>query len=291
LLTRRILVAVLAAIACSVVVPRGLGQQPPEAAGPPAVSPTAPGPAPITAAASPAAPSAAGGASSEPQGWTTWQIINAGGAVGLVIILLSIAAVALVIEHALMLRPKVLMPPGLADEVRGLLSGGRTAQAAELCQTRPSFLSSVLSSGIAEVEGGWPAVEKAVEDSLAEHTARLVRKVEYLSVIANIAPMLGLLGTVMGMIVAFRQVAETQGAARAADLAEGIYLALVTTVEGLVVAIPTLGALAVLRNRLDQLVAEAANMAELAFLPLKRGRPAAVPPARAPSPPPVGGTR
>lgn len=277
MLNSRLLVAALVATVCWAVASIATGQEPPAQDGPPA------------ATAQSTAPS--GSTSAESQGWTTWQIINAGGIVGLFIILLSIAAVALVIEHSLMLRASVLMPPGLADEVRGLVAGGRTAQAAELCQARPSFLAGVLSDGLAEVEGGWPAVEKAIEDSLAQHTARLVRKVEYLSVIANVAPMLGLLGTVMGMIVAFREVAETQGAARAADLAEGIYLALVTTVEGLVVAIPTLGALAVLRNRLDQLVAEAANMAEHAFLPLKRARPATAPPARAPSPPPVGGTR
>lgn len=277
MLNSRLLVAALVATVCWAVASIAAGQEPPAQDGPPA------------ATAQSTAPS--GSTSAESQGWTTWQIINAGGIVGLFIILLSVAAVALVIEHSLMLRASVLMPPGLADEVRGLVAGGRTAQAAELCQARPSFLAGVLSDGLAEVEGGWPAVEKAIEDSLAEHTARLVRKVEYLSVIANVAPMLGLLGTVMGMIVAFREVAETQGAARAADLAEGIYLALVTTVEGLIVAIPTLGALAVLRNRLDQLVAEAANMAEHAFLPLKRARPATAPLARAPSPPPVGGTR
>ncbi len=278
MLNSRLLAAALVATVWWAVVGIAAGQEPPAQDGPPAVT-----------AAQSTAPR--GSSPTESQGWTTWQIINAGGVVGLLIILLSIAAVALVIEHSLMLRAAVLMPPGLADEVRGLVAGGRTAQAAELCQARPSFLAGVLSDGLAEVEGGWPAVEKAIEDSLAQHTARLVRKVEYLSVIANVAPMLGLLGTVMGMIVAFREVAETQGAARAADLAEGIYLALVTTVEGLVVAIPTLGALAVLRNRLDQLVAEAANMAEHAFLPLKRARPATAPPARAPSPPPVGGTR
>jgi biopolymer transport protein ExbB len=124
-----------------------------------------------------------------------------------------------------------------------------------------------------------------MEDATAEQSARLFRKIEYLSVIGNIAPMLGLLGTVIGMIVAFRQVAATQGAARAADLAEGIYLALVTTVEGLIVAIPALGAFAVFRNRVDQLVAEVAYVAQHVFAPLKRGRAAAPPPAPATAPP------
>ena len=146
------------------------------------------------------------------------------------------------------------------------------APADQRCQMQPSFLSFVLGAGLAEVDGGWPAVEKAMEDATAEQSARLFRKIEYLSVIGNIAPMLGLLGTVIGMIFAFREVADTQGAARAADLAEGIYLALVTTVEGLIVAIPSLAAFAVFRNRVDQLVAEVAYAAQHVIAPLKRLR-------------------
>ena len=154
------------------------------------------------------------------------------------IVILSIGTVAMVIENAMTIRAQVLMPPGLGEQVRDLLSAGQLAPAHELCRQEPSFLAYVLQAGIAEYDGGWSAVEKAMEDASAEQSARLFRKVEYLSVIGNIAPMLGLLGTVIGMILAFREVADTQGAARAADLAEGIYLALVTTVEGLIVAIP-----------------------------------------------------
>ena len=90
--------------------------------------------------------------------------------------------------------------------------------------------------------------------------------------IANIAPMVGLLGTVFGMIFAFQEVASTQGSARAADLATGIYQALVTTVGGLLVAIPALAAFAVFRNRVDQIVAEGAYLAQQVFAPLKRRR-------------------
>ena len=110
-------------------------------------------------------------------------------------------------------------------------------------------------------------------------------KVEYLSVIGNLAPMVGLLGTVTGMIFAFQQVASTQGSAGAADLAEGIYQALVTTVGGLIVAIPSLGAFAIFRNRADQFVAEAAYSAQHALAPLKRRRQVARP-STAPPPPP-----
>jgi len=238
---------------------------------------------------------------SQPAPRSFWAILSAGGPVGVLIILLSIAAVALVVEHLLTIREVILMPPGLADEVRELAAAGKLAAARQRCRMQPSFLAFVFEAGLSEVEGGWPAVEKAMEDAAADQSARLLRKVEYLSVIGNLAPMLGLLGTVIGMILAFRRVAETQGAARAADLAQGIYLALVTTVEGLIVAIPSLGAFAVFRNRVDQLVAEVAYVAQHALTPLKRALSArspsgtgavagaAAPGRPSPPPPPVAG--
>ena len=224
---------------------------------------------------------------------SVWEILSAGGIVGIFIVLLSVGAVALVIEHIMTIREPVLMPPGLGDEVREQLAAGRLAAAQQRCRREPSFLAFVLAAGLAETDGGWPAVEKAVEDAAADQSARLFRKIEYLSVIGSIAPMLGLLGTVIGMILAFRKVASTHGAAGAADLAEGIYLALVTTVEGLIVAIPSLAAFAYFRNRVDQLVAETSYMVQHALAPLKRiraaGRAKGDASGAVPPPPPVGG--
>ncbi|MDP6553906.1 MAG: MotA/TolQ/ExbB proton channel family protein [Pirellulaceae bacterium] len=221
-----------------------------------------------------------------------FSIIFSGGWVGFLIVLLlfalSMTAAYLVFEHIMTLRRSEIMPEGLGDEVRQRLLAGQIDEASQLCHQRPSFLSFVLLNGLTEIEGGWSAVEKALEDATAEQSARLFRKIEYLSVIGNIAPMVGLLGTVTGMVFAFQQVASTQGSAGAADLAEGIYQALVTTVGGLLVAIPSLGAFAVFRNRVDQLVAEAAYVAQHVFTPLKRRR--APNPGKA-APPPVEGGR
>ncbi len=243
-----------------------------------------------TASAPAAATGEAGGEG--PQGLL--DIIFSGGVTGFAIIMvllaLSLTAAYLVFEQIMMLRHNELMPAGLAEQVQGLLAAGRAGEADQACRERPSYLAFVLSAGIYEIDGGWPAVEKALEDASAEQAARLLRKIEYLSVIANISPMVGLLGTVVGMIFAFQTVATTQGAAGAAQLAEGIYQALVTTVGGLLVAIPALGAFAILRNRVDQLVAEAAYVAQHVFTPLRRsrGKTISAPPAAAgsPTPPP-----
>ena len=203
-----------------------------------------------------------------------FDIVFSGGWVGTLIVLtllvLSLIAVYLIIEQILLLRRGEVMPAGLADDVRQLLSQGRLSEADQACRNKPSPLAFVLLSGLAEIDFGWQAMEKAMEDAITEQAAKLYRKVEYLSVIGNLAPMCGLLGTVTGMIFAFQQVAASQGTAGAGDLAQGIYSALVTTVAGLVVAIPSLGAFAVFRNRIDQLIGEAAYLAQHVFTPVRR---------------------
>ena len=242
-----------------------------------------------TAAPAPAieTPAQTGESSDAEESGSLLTIVLSGGWIGFLIILLllflSIGATALAVEHMMTIRENVLMPPGLGDQVRKHLSSGDLAAADKACRAAPSFLGFVLQAALAETDGGWPAVEKALEDATAEQAARLFLKIEYLSVIGNIAPMIGLLGTVTGMIFAFQEVAATQGAARAAGLAEGIYTALITTVGGLIVAIPSLAGFAVFRNRVDQLVAETAYMSLRALGPLKRLRS-----RRSPAPPTAG---
>lgn len=231
------------------------------------------------------------------------KIVFSGGIVGLAILLvlvsLSVAAAYLLFDQIMTLRRSEVMPNGVSDGVRQALLAGRIPEADAACRRSPSVLSVVLLSGLSEMDLGWPAVEKAVEDSLAQQTARLMRRIEYLSLIGNIAPMVGLLGTVTGMVIAFQQVATTRGAAGAGDLAEGIYQALVTTVGGLLVAIPSLAIYAVCRNRVDALIADVAYQSQQALSPIKRrsaskGRSIAtgVPPTRTgdggsgPMPPP-----
>ncbi|MGQ0636191.1 MAG: MotA/TolQ/ExbB proton channel family protein [Planctomycetaceae bacterium] len=198
-----------------------------------------------------------------------WALLEAGGTIGWIIMALSLWMVALVIQHLVMVRRGVLMPAGLAEEVHRQISAGNFRQAAQECQQRPSFLAYVLSAGLAETQVGYVAVEKAMEDASQQQAARLFRKLEYFTVIGTIAPMLGLLGTVWGMILAFMEF-EAKANPQVAELAPGIYKALVTTLQGLCVAIPSLGAYAVLRNRVDELVAQAALLAEHVFAGFKR---------------------
>jgi biopolymer transport protein ExbB len=249
------------------------------------MAPIAQAQAPAPAAVDPAQPAP----HRSPQ--TFFEILFSGGPLGianmLVLIGLSLTAVYLVFDNALVIRKRELIPEGLSEQVRDLVTAGEPAAAVALCRTKPTFLSFVLLQGLSEIDGGWSEVEKAMEDATAEQAARLFRKIEYLSVIGNIAPMVGLLGTVTGMLLAFKQVADTEGNAGAAQLADGIYQALVTTVVGLIIAIPALGAFALFRSRVDQFVAEAAYAALHALSPLKQRRAEKPPPlAIAPPPPP-----
>ncbi len=196
-------------------------------------------------------------------------LLQAGGAIGYLILALSVAMVALIVEHLLSIRRSSLMPTGLADEVHSLISHGHLQQAEQLCRQHPSFLGFVVSAGLQEASLGYNAIEKAIEDASAEQSARLFRKIEYLSVIGTLAPMLGLMGTVWGMIQAFGEFA-VKANPQVAEFAPGISRALVTTLMGLAVAVPALAAFAIFRNRIDEFVAETSLLAEHVVSPIKR---------------------
>lgn len=196
-------------------------------------------------------------------------LIRAGGVIGYLIIALSIAMVALIIEHLLSIRRKHLIPRELAEELHQYLLTNQVVAAEGRCREQPTFLSIVLAAGLQEATFGYSAVEKAMEDAAVEQSARLARKIEYLSLIGGLAPMLGLMGTVWGMIQAFAEFTEKANP-MPADFAPAISEALVTTLFGLCVAVPSLAAYAWFRNRIDELVAEAVMTAEYVATPLRR---------------------
>jgi len=201
---------------------------------------------------------------------TFWGFLQAGGIIGYIIMLLSLVAVALMIEYVLSIRRATLMPPGFADEVLKMLTQGQANGAIQKCQNDPSALAQILHAGMTQYEFGWESIEKSAEEATAEQASRLYRKVEYLNVIGNIAPMIGLLGTVVGMVIAFQGMAESGGYGRASELAEGIYLALITTIQGLLVAIPCLAAYSLFANRIATLISETTFVAEQVLQPIKR---------------------
>lgn len=197
------------------------------------------------------------------------DMLAAGGTIGYIIVLMSFLMVALIIDQFMTVRRVSLMPPGLAEEVHQCLAERRIDDAKKLCQKHPGYLSRVLYSGLDEVGLGYSSIEKAMEDAAVEQSARLFRRAEFLSVISALAPMLGLMGTVWGMILAFMEF-EQKANPQVSELAPGIYRALVTTLQGLGVAIPSLAAFSFFRNRIDELSAETALLAEHVFADYRR---------------------
>lgn len=212
---------------------------------------------------------AAGGQLFTEQGIDVKQLLRAGGWIGYVIIFLSFGMLALVIEHLFSIRRGSLQPRGQAEQLFQHLQNKQIEQALSQCRRPPSFLGHVVAAGLQEVSLGHVAVEKSMEDASASEAARLFRKIEYLSVIGTLAPMLGLMGTVWGMIQAFGEFAAKANPTPA-DFAPAISEALVTTLLGLCVAIPALAAFAVFRNRIDELVADVSLTAEHVIGPVRR---------------------
>lgn len=210
---------------------------------------------------------------------TFWDNLVASGLIGLVIIILSFVAVGLIIEHAISIRKERLMPEAPLQQLEEMIHHGQIAEATEFCRDPKNYslATDVILAGLETYQGsefGFAEYKSAVEEAGEDNTARLYRKTDFLNVIAAIAPMLGLLGTVQGMILAFNQLANETKHPSPADLADNISLALVTTFEGLVVAIPAMAAFSYFRNKIDSLVSECGKRVERVLMPLARKRSA-----------------
>lgn len=214
-------------------------------------------------------------ATADPQvGSTLLKFVNGGGLIGYIIILLSIIAVVLIVVHAMQIRRTQLLPVEQAAALRELLFAGRADEALQYCiqPANDSFLTRVLAPGLTRFlksPFGAFEIKTAIEDAGAEQTERLYRSTDALGVIGSIAPLLGLLGTVWGMIGAFDTVSSgaISDTAYYEQLAANISLALVTTMQGLVVAIPCVILYSFFRNRIDAIAADAGNeLDQLAML-------------------------
>ncbi|HRX77728.1 MAG TPA: MotA/TolQ/ExbB proton channel family protein [Pirellulaceae bacterium] len=206
---------------------------------------------------------------------TVLDTVIDGGIVGLFIILLSVVSVGFIIEHFMTIRKTTLMPDVVAADLEELIAKGQVDQAIEYCNdpVNHSMFATVVLAGLERYKGsefGFAEYKAAVEEAGEDQTGSLYRKTEVLGLIGSIAPMLGLTGTVLGMIKAFNTIAATDGAAKPAELAGGIGQALVTTLMGLVVAIPTMVAFSYFRNKIDSIIAEAGKRVEQVLMPLGR---------------------
>ena len=199
--------------------------------------------------------------SPEKQPISIWQLIRDSGVIGFAIIGLSVVMVALVIDNALASRRDALLPRDLVVELGRCCGQLDVARGLELCGEDDSFISRVVEAALTRFREGYPRMREAMEDAGQEISTRLEQRIAYLALIATVAPMLGLLGTVSGMIRSFDIVARLHNPGPA-ELAPGIRQALVTTFQGLVVAIPAMVAHGVIRNRVSRILMQAAQVGE-----------------------------
>jgi biopolymer transport protein ExbB len=193
-------------------------------------------------------------------------LVQAGGTIGWILLALSIIALALVFLHAWTIRRSRLLPRDQIEAISASLQHGDLDEVLQTCaQYQGEGLpASIASAAIIRMRNsplGAFEVHDAAEEAGIVEVARLGRSLEGLAVIAAIAPLLGLLGTVLGMVDAFQAIGE-QGPRAAPELASSISLALVTTLLGLMLAIPCVALHAWFRVRLEGIAAEAGLIME-----------------------------
>ena len=176
------------------------------------------------------------------------------------IVLCSVVILAIVIERSIALRRKRIMPTGLLEQVRRYWYRGDVKAALECCDEHPVAIARILKAGLVRHEAGMGEIEKALESAGQFEANGLGSNVRGLGVIANLAPMLGFLGTVTGMIKAFQAIAAA-GTSNASLVASGISEALLTTAAGLLVGIPSLALFHFFRGRADRFVTEMEQIA------------------------------
>lgn len=183
------------------------------------------------------------------------DLIAKGGVFMYPIILCSIIALAVFLERLWVLRRKHIIPDEFIRNVGELLRHQKVSEALFLCQGDTSSISNIFSAGLKNIGRGMWLVKEGIEDRGGREAVILEKHVGILATIANLTPLLGLLGTVSGMIKTFN-VISVQGVGNPTALAGGIAEALITTATGLCVAIPTLVCHRILRDKAESLIFE-----------------------------------
>ena len=178
------------------------------------------------------------------------------------LLVLSMVSLGLIGVIAVETQRERIVPADAWARLRAALARGDIEGAIAQCSSESSFLESVLRSALMEAQHGTTTMLHVLEHRSDELTINRFRRMEPLHVIGNVSPMIGLFGTVYGMILAFSTIVAAGGTPDPVELAAGIGTALTTTFWGLVVAIPSLAAYALLRNRVDALTTEATRVAE-----------------------------
>jgi biopolymer transport protein ExbB len=188
---------------------------------------------------------------------TLWELFQAGGPAMWALLACSVLSMAIIIERFVTLRRKQVIPGGFVPGLMGVFRDPveDRQRAIEFCKSHDSALARVVLAGLHRLPRGPAAAEKAMEDAGANEALKLRRNVRMLYALGSVATLLGLIGTISGMIKAF-QVASGGGMGKAELLAKGIYEAMVCTFGGLAVAVVCTAFYYFFLGRIERLVGE-----------------------------------
>ena len=188
-----------------------------------------------------------------------WNVIQKGGPIMYLIILCSVVALAVVIERLYHLYRAKINIDKFMESISNTLRRNRIMQAIDLCEKTPGPIAHIIKAGILKHDRSRQEIKEAIEDAGIYEVPRLEKNLGALATIAHISPLLGLLGTVTGMVKAFQVIQEKATSLHPVgpgDLAGGIWQALITTAAGLIVAIPTFVAYNYLVSRVKNFILE-----------------------------------
>jgi biopolymer transport protein ExbB len=188
-----------------------------------------------------------------------WQLFLAGGPVMWPILICSIFALAIILEKFWHLHKIKIDTQEFLENILNKMKHHQIKEALQVCDEKSSPISNILKAGILKYDRTRAQIKEAIEDAALYEVPKLERNLSALATIAHISPLLGLLGTVTGMVRCFQTIQAKATAfhpVSPGDLAGGIWEALLTTVAGLIVAIPTFVAYNYLANRINNFILE-----------------------------------
>jgi len=190
----------------------------------------------------------------------TWKAL--GPLYAIIFLVMSIVLVALVVRSLLAVQKNNFVPDDLIQGVDASLGEKNAAAAVELVRADESFLGQVVAAGLGKLQGGKESAYEAMQVAGESEQMKTEHLLSYLALIGNIAPMVGLLGTVQGMVASFAKIASSTATIKPSELAGGIEQALYTTLFGLFLAIPAITIYNILRNRVQRFIFTAGTQSE-----------------------------
>jgi biopolymer transport protein ExbB len=225
----------------------------------PADAPAADAPAVESKAAAPASD-----ATKPPGGKSALRwFLEAAGPIGVFLLFISVYMVQLVIRLFIELRVTEAVPPPLVERLETAIKERKFQEAYDACRDNEAFLARLVRTGVANLPNGRPEAKEAMNITSEEVVTGMEQRIGYLALIGQLGPLIGLVGTIIGMIMSFQEIALAAGSQpKPEKVAEGISMALVITLLGISLSVPAIFFFALFRNRVALMTMEATRVAD-----------------------------